>query len=94
MSLKKFTTSAAVIAGLLAANLSPLATAANAKDGWHGKGAPGYSRYYDGPRHYHGPRHRYAYKRHRDNRGKDIAKGLAIGLGVLAVGAIISSAHR
>jgi hypothetical protein len=96
MSLKKFTTSAAVIASLVAANLSPLATAANAKDHWHGKGGGhGYSRYYDGPRHYHGPRHRYAYKKHRHNGGKDVAKGIAIGLGILAVGSILASeAHR
>jgi hypothetical protein len=96
MSLKKFTTSAAVIASLVAANLGPVATAANAKDGWHGKrGGHGYSRHYDGPRHYHGPRHRYAYKKHRHNGGRDVAKGIAIGLGILAVGSILASeAHR
>ena len=96
MSFKKLTTSAAVIASLVAASLSPLATAANAKDRWHGKGGGhGYSRHYDGPRHYHGPRHRYAYKKHRRDRGGDVAKGLAIGLGILAVGSILASeAHR
>ncbi|MCC7253445.1 hypothetical protein [Hyphomicrobium sp.] len=94
MSFKKLTTSAAVIASLLAANLGPVATAANAGDGWHRNDGRGYSRHYDGPRHYHGPRHRYSYKRHRHNHGKDIAKGIAIGLGVLAVGSILSSAHR
>lgn len=95
MSFKKLATSAAVIAGLAAANLSPLAaTAASARDGWHGKGGHSYSRHYDGRRHDRGPRHRYGYKKHRDNHGKDIAKGIAIGLGVLAVGAILSSAHR
>lgn len=98
MSFKKFTTSAAVIAGLIAANMGPLATAASAHDRWsngHGNGyGNGYARHYDGPRrfHDHGPRYRYANKRH--NRGKDIAKGLAIGLGVLAVGSILSSAHN
>ena len=91
MSLKKFTTSAAVITGLLAANLSPLATAANAGDGWHRHHDRGYTRSYDGPRHYYGPKKRYA-KRHKHD--KDIAKGIAIGLGVLAIGAILSSAHR
>ncbi len=95
MSFKKLTTSAAVVASLLAANLSPLATAASA----HDRGGKGYdrsySRHYDGPRYYDdGPRHRYAYKRHRHNHGKDIAKGLAIGLGILAVGAIISAHDR
>jgi len=94
MSFKKLTTSAAVIASLLAANLTPLATAANAHDGRYGHDGRGYSRHYDGPRHYHGPRHRYSYKRHRHNHGKDIAKGVAIGLGILAVGSILSSAHR
>lgn len=96
MSFKKLTTSAAVIGSLLAANLSPLAvTAASARDGWHGKSGPGYSRYYDGPRHdYYGPRYRYGYK-HRHNHGRDVAKGIAIGLGVLAVGSILASgAHR
>ncbi|HEX2840570.1 hypothetical protein [Hyphomicrobium sp.] len=92
MTLKKFTTSAAVIAGLLAANLGPLTTAANARDGWRRDYDRGYDRHYDGPRHYHGPRHRYGYK--RDRHGKDIAKGVAIGLGILAVGTILSSAHR
>ena len=97
MSFKKLATSTAVIAGLVAANLSPLAvTAASARDGWHGKGGHNYSRHYDNRRHYTGPRkHRhYGYKRHRHDHGKDLAKGLAIGLGVLAVGAIISHAHR
>lgn len=95
MSFKKLTTSAAVIASLVAANLSPLAvTAASAKDGWKGKGGPSYSRHYDGPRHNHGPRHRYGYRKHRHNHGSDVAKGVAIGLGILAVGAILSNAHR
>ena len=97
MSFKKLATSAAVIASLVAANLSPLAvTAASAKD-WHGKGGHSYSRHYDGPRYDrgrdYGPRYGYS-KRHRHNHGRDVAKGLAIGLGVLAVGAILSNAHR
>lgn len=93
MSLKKFATSAAAIAGLLATNIGPLATAAEAGPRWQNHGNHNYSRHYDGPRHYHGPRHRYA-KRHRHGHGKDIATGLAIGLGVLAVGSIIANAHR
>ncbi|WP_072395897.1 hypothetical protein [Hyphomicrobium sp. CS1GBMeth3] len=93
MTFKKITTSAAVITSLLAASLSPLATtAANAHDGWRGKHNHGYSRHYDGPRHYHGPRHRYGYKRHK--HGRDVAKGIAIGLGVLAVGSILASGHH
>lgn len=91
MSFKKFATSAAVIAGLLAANLSPLATAANAGPRWQ-KHNDGYSRFYNGPRHDYGPRYRYA-KRHH-NSGKNLATGLAIGLGVLAVGSILAQAHR
>ncbi len=96
MTLKKFTTSVAVIAGLLVTNLGPLTTAANARDGWQRDYDRGYSRHYDGPRHYHGPRHRYGYGYgyKRDRHGKDIAKGVAIGLGILAVGTILSSAHR
>jgi hypothetical protein len=96
MSFKKLTTSAAVIASLVAANLGPVATAANAHDGWRGGGYDrGYSRHYDGPRDYYGPRHRYSYKAYkRDKRDRNIAKGLAIGLGVLAVGAILSNSHR
>ncbi|MDQ8698685.1 hypothetical protein [Hyphomicrobium sp. LHD-15] len=98
MSFKKFTTSAAVIAGLLAANLGPLATAASAHERWNNGYDRGYSRNYDSPRRYDGPRYyqgygprdRYAYKRHRHNDGRDIAKGLAIGLGILAVGSIIA----
>jgi hypothetical protein len=100
MSLKTFTTSAAVIGSLLAANLAPLAaTAASARDGWRGNGGPGYARAYDGPRYNYGPRHDYGpryhhgYRKHRHNHGRDVATGIAIGLGVLAVGSIIAS-HR
>lgn len=93
MTFKKLTTSAAVIASLLAANLAPIATtAANARDGWHGKHNHGYSRHHGGPRKYHGSRHRHGYKRHK--HGRDIATGLAIGLGVLAVGSIIANEHH
>lgn len=92
MSFKKFTTSAVVAASLMAANLSPLATAANAGDGWRKHNDRGYSRSYDGRRD------RYSdYRRHdrRDHNGKNVAKGVAIGLGILAVGAILASeAHR
>ena len=89
MSFKKITTSAVVAMSLLAANLSPLATAANAGDGWRKHNDRGYSRHYDGPRH------RYAYKRDRGHSGKNVAKGIAIGLGILAVGSILASeAHR
>lgn len=95
MTFKKITTSAAVIASLVAANLSPLAaTAASAHDGWRkgGHHNHGYSRHYKGHRHYHGRGYRYGYKRH--NHGRDIAKGVAIGLGVLAVGSILASGHH
>lgn len=91
MSFKKITTSAIVAMSLLAANLSPLAvTAASAgQRGWNKHNDRHYSRHYDGPRH------RYAHKRHRDHNGKNVAKGIAIGLGILAVGSILASeAHR
>ncbi|HRN90007.1 hypothetical protein [Hyphomicrobium sp.] len=96
MSLKKFATSAAVITALVAANLSPLAaTAADARDGWHGgKRGHHYSRQYDDRRYEHRQGRSYGHKQHRRNKDRDLAKGLAIGLGVLAVGAILSSAHR
>ncbi len=68
MSFKKITTSAVVAMSLLAANLSLLATAANAGDGWRKHNDRGYSRHYDGPRH------RYAYKRDRGHSGKNVAK--------------------
>lgn len=96
MPFKKLATSAAVIAGLLAANLGPLATAATAREGWRKDYDRGFARQYDAPRYAHGPRHRsgYGYGYKRDRRGKDIGKGIAIGLGILAVGAILSSAHN
>jgi hypothetical protein len=93
---------AKLLYGLIAANLSPLTTAANAAQGWkkyNDKRA--YSRHYDGPRY----NNRFAHKRDRDRRyhghnhhhssGKNVAKGLAIGLGILAVGSILASgSHR
>jgi hypothetical protein len=90
MTFKKFATSAAVMTGLVAANLGPLATAASAHERWNDGYDRGYARHYDGPRQYydHGPRYRYVKKRH--NHGRDVAKGLAIGLGVLAVGSILA----
>jgi hypothetical protein len=104
MSIKKFATSAAVVASMLAANLSPLAaTAASARD-WRNQGDYSYSRGYDGPRydgrgrgHRYEHGHRYGHYQHykRDRHGRDVAKGVAIGLGILAVGSILASgAHR
>jgi hypothetical protein len=97
MSFKKVITTTTVIAGLVAANIGPLATAASAHERWsngYGQGyGQSYGRHFNGPRHFHdyGPRYRYAKKRHH---GNDVAKGLAIGLGILAVGSILSSAHN
>ena len=74
-------------ASLIAANLSPFATAANAGQGSWKKydDKRAYSRNYDS-RHYDGPRNRFAYNRGRDHRhshrhgsGNDIAKGFAMG---------------
>jgi hypothetical protein len=107
MSFKKFTTSAVVAASLIAANLSPLAaTAANAGDGWRRHNDDrAYSSSYD--RYRNNKHNRYSdYRRHdrhdrydrydrRDHSGKNVAKGIAIGLGILAVGAILASeSHR
>lgn len=94
MSIKKFATSAAVITSLVAASMAPLTTAANA---YSNKGGYGYGNKYSKP--YHGPRHAYGHnhgphdyygKKHRRNHGRDVATGLAIGLGVLAVGSILA----
>lgn len=95
MTFKKFATSAAVMTGLVAANMGPLVTAASAHGRFNNGYDRGYARSYDGPRHFHnhgGPRYGngygYGYKRH--HHGRDVAKGLAIGLGVLAVGSILA----
>jgi hypothetical protein len=96
MTIKKFATSAAVMAGLIAASMAPLTTAASAHGSWNKGNGPGYGAHYNnGPRHFHnhgGPRYGngygYGYKRH--HHGRDVAKGLAIGLGVLAVGSILA----
>jgi hypothetical protein len=109
MSFKKFTTSAVVAASLLAANLSPLAaTAANAGNDWrkHNDNR-GYSSSYDrfrkdkpkrfsDYRRYDDRYDRYDRRHHhRDHNGRNVAKGVAIGLGILAVGAILASeSHR
>jgi hypothetical protein len=95
MSIKKFATTAVVAASMLAANLAPFAaTAASAKD-WRKYDGHSYSRSYDGHKHYskRGPRYAYGHRHHR--HGNDTGKGIAIGLGILAVGAILASqAHR
>ncbi len=92
MSIKKFATSSVVAASMLAANLAPFAaTAASAKDWRRYNDDRGYSRSYDGPRYHN----HYAYRRDRDRSGKNVAKGIAIGLGILAIGSILASAaHR
>jgi hypothetical protein len=96
MSIKKFATSAAVMTGLIAASMAPLTTAASAHGNWkkgpgYGGHHHGYHGYKGGPRHSynHGPRYYYG-KKHRHNHGRDVATGLAIGLGVLAVGSILA----
>ena len=108
MSFKKIATSAAVTFSLLAANLSPLAaTAAEARDGWRKHDDQAYSSSYDRfrkdkPRRFSDYRRyddrydRYDRRHHHSDRsGKNVAKGIAIGLGILAVGSILASeAHR
>ena len=99
MSIKKFATAAVVTASMLAANLAPFAaTAASAKD-WRKYDGHSYSHRYDGHKHYNkrGPRYAYGhrYHRHGHRHGNDVGKGIAIGLGILAVGSILASqAHR
>ena len=100
MSVKKFVTSAAVVASMLAANLFARAAASASARDWRQHGDHSYSRSYDGPRyhgHGYGHGHRHGHYKHykRDRHGRDVAKGVAIGLGILAVGSILASgAHR
>jgi hypothetical protein len=79
--------SAAVVLGLAAGSMAPLATSASAGD-WRGRNSHFDGRRYDAPRAYH-----YDAPRRRSN-GSQIAKGLAIGIGAAVVGAIIADSAR
>ena len=107
MSISKSITSAVVAASLVAGSMLPLATAANA-DSWgnrHSYSANsgrdwnvGSDRRYRGFQQYRAPRQDYrAYNSYRDDRrehrrDRKVARGVAIGLGVLMLGAILSQA--
>lgn len=86
----KTAVSAAVVLGLAAGAMAPLASSASAND-WRGRGygnhgGPGY-RYAPPPRaYYQEPRRRSA--------GSQIAKGVAIGIGAAVVGAILADQAR
>jgi Spy/CpxP family protein refolding chaperone len=86
-------TSIATAAALAASALGPLATSASA-EGWRDgrRGGPDYA--YSERNEWkggHHKRHRYAHRRHkRDNTGKYIA----LGVGALMLGIIVSEAAR
>lgn len=92
MSLMKKTMSAAIVLALAAGSQAPLAVSAAAGD-WKGRGyGYGQSQHRQSWRE---PRRDYHYVEPRRNRSGDrIAKGLAIGLGVAVVGAILADQAR
>ena len=96
MSLKKLLTTGVVSTALVAANVTAFAYSAQAVS-WQGQGKyrSDYSRSWnnDGPRDWNGgPRYRndrHVYK--KDKSDKKLARGIAIGLGVLLIGSILAS---
>lgn len=85
----KTAATAVAATAIFAGALLPTATSASARDG------RGYG-YYDGrPSYRTAPRRAYHYEEpRRRDRGGQIAKGLAIGLGVAVVGAILADQAR
>jgi len=86
-------TSITTALALAAAALGPMATAASAEGGWHGKGRHGghHAARHDARNWGRGGRHRYAHRRHRrDHTGKYVA----LGVGALMLGVILSEAAR
>jgi Ni/Co efflux regulator RcnB len=96
MSLKKLLTTGVVSTALVAANFTAFANSAQA-DSWQGQGKyrSDYSRSWNNePRNWNngGPKYRndrHGYK--KDNSDKKLARGIAIGLGVLLIGSILAS---
>lgn len=87
----KTAASTAVVLGLAAMTMAPLATSASAGGRGYGYGygygsGPGY-RYAAPPRAYH-------YEPRRRSAGSQIAKGVAIGIGALVVGSILADQAR
>jgi len=86
MSIRKIASSAALMAGLAAMNLVTLGSAAQAYDG------RGPSRGDRGHWHkYSQPRHDYRDHRRHDRRDKNVARGIAIGVGALVIGSILAA---
>lgn len=82
--------SAVAVAMLAIGMQAPVASPAEAGD-WRGRG------HYDGPRggyRYAAPPRAHYYEPRRRNRGDQIAKGVAIGIGVAVVGAILADQAR
>ncbi len=94
MSLKKLLTTGVVSTALVAANVTAFANSAQAEP-WRGQGQyRSDSRGWDNDQRgwNGGPRYRYdqhSYK--KDKSDKKLARGIAIGLGVLLIGSILAS---
>lgn len=94
MTIARKITGMTTAAAIALTAMVPMATAASA-DGWRdGRGGNHYSKRYDNRRYAKKHRHakhrrNYVVRRKRDNTGKYIA----IGVGALMLGAILSSRH-
>jgi hypothetical protein len=91
MSFKKVFTAAIAGTALVAANVTAFAGAAQAES-WHRNGPSQYR----SDRDWDGGGRRYGYDRGRthykkDKSDKKLARGIAIGLGVLLIGSILAS---
>ena len=93
MSLKKLLTTGVVSTALVAANVTAFANSAQAGP-WREKGP---SHYRVEPRDWNGgwnggPRYRNDYRKYKkDKSDEKLARGIAIGLGVLLIGSILAS---
>lgn len=91
MSLKKLV-HAVVISAFAAGSLAPLSSAANAGE-WHNRGArQGHAKHWNGG--YNAWNNDYAYRRHRDHRGRNIAIGAFATVLGLALAAEASRVHN
>lgn len=86
-------TSITTALGLAATALGPMATAASA-EGWHdGRGrGERHASFRDDDRDWGRGRHRHYHRRHRDR--DDTGKYIALGVGALMLGVILSEAAR
>lgn len=79
---------------IAATALAAVGTAAQAGD-WNGRGHGGYRSGGHGGYHAPAPRHYYGHGPvRRDNTGKKIATGVAIGLGAVILGSILADQAR